>query len=231
MSEFSIISARNRALGIFISMSLGATLAFSLLPSIHSFYQLVSSWISLPLIAHNKLLEMSFFPFVCAFFYLSLPKRVRILCETSTACLKVLPTFCVPLLIAFVFGWIQGNYFSAKIENPAQDLFWFLLCIPLGEELLFRGWLWGLFTALFKGVFFTLTNPLPSQLVFTSLVFSLWHLQNIHHVSWPFLLFQLLYTLLTGLWLGYLRWRTNKILVPTLAHALINLTASLPMLL
>jgi membrane protease YdiL (CAAX protease family) len=225
------MSSRDRALGFFISISLGLTLAYSLLPSIHSFYELVSSWIPLPLAAQNKLFEMSFFPFVSALFYLSIPKRARISSGSSTPWLKVLPSFYIPLLIAFIFGWVQRSHFSVKVESPTQELFWFLLCIPLGEELLFRGWLWSLFTALFKEKFFTLTNPLPSQLVFTSLTFSLWHLQNMHHVSFAFLSFQLLYTLLTGLWLGYLRWRTNKILVSTMAHALINLTASLPMLL
>ena len=231
MIEISIISSRERRLGFFLSLALGLTLATTLLPGIHSLYLNLLRFLPLTSPAASKLLEMSLFGFVAGLFFLSIPKKARLPdCGLETI-RSLLPSFILPVLIALIFGCVLRNQFFVSSQNRIQDLFWFSICIPIGEELLFRGWLWAIFRSLFKKRFFTLTNPLPAELVFTSISFSVWHLQNYSEVSVPFLTFQLLYTFVTGLWLGYLRWRTGNISSSALAHTLINLAASLPTLL
>jgi membrane protease YdiL (CAAX protease family) len=231
MTDLAVISSKQKRLGYFLSISIGITLAFSLLPGIHTlFSQIVKlglgkSWIDSPIP------EMALFIFSSLLFFISLPRHSRQTEVPSETLIALAPSLILPVLIAFTFGWFVNRDFIGLDSHKLKDLFWFVLCIPLGEELLFRGWLWSIFRAIFKNTFFSLTNPLPSALIFSSLSFSLWHLQNFSHISAPFLIFQLMYTFFTGVWLGYLRWRTGQITSSILAHALINLAASLPCLL
>ncbi|MFM8315770.1 MAG: lysostaphin resistance A-like protein, partial [Deltaproteobacteria bacterium] len=206
-------------------------LAFSFLPSVHGFFSWVGTLFPNQAILNSKFFEMSLFTFFSALLYLTLPNRSQRHELRSEKMGTVIPSFFIPILIALVFGWVQRGRLMNASTDKFQDLFWFTICIPMGEELIFRGWLWAILKSLFKSHFYTLTNPLPAEWVYSSFAFSLWHLQNKGHVSLGFLVFQLVYSLLTGLWLGYLRWTTGKIITSTLAHALINLAASLPMLL
>ena len=231
MNEFSVVNPKTRIWGLLFTCLLGISLALTLLPSIHSFYTFLEPFIPAHPFGDPKLLEMSLFCSASALLYLSIPEKFRSSSDVSSSLKSILPSFFIPILIAFLFGWIQRHQFLVMSQNRVRDLFWFTVCIPIGEELLFRGWLWALMQALFKKQFFSLTNPLPIELVLSSFAFSLWHTQNYGHVSLGFLVFQLLYTLLTGFWLGYVRWKTGKILVSTLAHTSINLAASLPMIL
>lgn len=226
-----IISSKQRKLGLFLSVALGLTLAISFLPGIHALFSQFLEFQLIDKLANSQLIEMAFFVLVSLLFYLSVPSQARNT-ETGTESLSALfPSISFPLVIAFIFGLFIKQDVLSSSPNRTQDLFWVIVCIPLGEELLFRGWLWAIFRALFKSSFFTLTNPLPSALVFSSVSFSLWHLQNFNHISFPFLLFQMVYTFFTGIWLGYLRWKTGQISSSLLAHSLINLAASLPSLL
>ncbi len=231
MRELSFISQKDRLFGIFLSLGFGITLAFTLLPAIHYFYLFLAQSLSYPSPWTSKFTEMAFFTVISAVFFFSIPKSSRAPQPVIEPLRSLLPSFVLPIAIAFIFGIVLRNQFLVSSQNTLQDLFWFVVCIPWGEELLFRGWFWAVFKSLFKGHFFTLTNPLPAELVFSSLAFSLWHLQNYSQFSLSFLLFQLLYTFLTGLWLGYLRWKTGKITSSVLAHVLINLATSLMTLL
>lgn len=226
-----VISFKQRNLGLFLSATLGVTLAGSLQPGIHSIFSQFLKLNFFNPLTNSPLVEMALFALVSLLFYLSIPRSSRNT-EVSTASLSSLaPSFAIPVIIALAFGWVLNRTSLVSSQNRLQDLFWFVFCIPMGEELLFRGWLWAIFRSLFKNSLFTLTNPLPSALIFSSFSFSLWHLQNSQHISPPFLAFQVVYTFFTGVWLGYLRWRTGKITSSILAHALINLAASLPGLL
>ena len=104
---------------------------------------------------------------------------------------------------------------------------WYFLLGPVGEELLFRGWAYGLCLKLWGPRSPTLTNPLPLPIWFSTITFSLWHLQNFGHEPAGFVVFQLAYTIFAGLWLGYLRWGSGTMWVPILAHIALNLSANL----
>lgn len=231
MNPFLVISSQERRWAILLTVTLGITLAFSFLPAIHSFYVFLKPGLTTNAFGEPQLIEMSFFSFFCAILYLSIPKKSRGGDGNLIPISWAFYSFIIPVLIAALFGLTQRYLFSVVSYNRVKDVFWFVICIPIGEELLFRGWLWAILRSLFRKKYFSLTNPLPTELVLTSLAFSLWHLQNYSQVSLPFLVFQLLYTFLTGLWLGYLRWKTGKILISTLGHALINLASSLALLL
>jgi membrane protease YdiL (CAAX protease family) len=231
MTEFRLISAHHRKLGFLLSIGLGVTLALTFLPGIHTLFLVLNKAFKIQSPQESRWIEMSLFSCLAAIFYLSIPRSARAP-ETKTQTFKELsPTLILPTAIAFLFGWVLRHHFFVISEDRSQDVFWFVICIPLGEELLFRAWLWSIFKTLCRHSYFSLTNPLPSELVFTSLAFSFWHLQNQGQFSLGFLCFQLLYTFLTGAWLGYLRWRTGKIYPSVLAHSLLNLAASLPTLL
>lgn len=139
---------------------------------------------------------------------------------------KVTDTFWswpVAVLIAVGYGCAQGGPNLATLWKSAegrQVLLWFLIGIPLGEELLFRGWVRSIFHRLFPATSLTPTNPLPVAVWGGALAFSLWHVQT---GNW----FQVAYTVVTGLWLGYLREETGLIAAPIAAHAALNSAALL----
>ena len=228
MVEVEVISNQKRLLGLVISLVLGVALALTFLPSMAYVGKLVQNFLPTLFSEHPTWVEMALFVFVTAFMYVTLPLKARRFSGSFVSLKVLLPSFLPPVFIALVFGFVMRKFFFVQSLNFSQDFIWFVICIPLGEEFLFRGWLWAVFRSIFKGTFFTLTNPLPSEIIFTSLSFSLWHLQNLGKVSPSFLFFQLLYTFFTGIWLGYLRATTGKIAGPLLAHSLINLASSVP---
>lgn len=130
---------------------------------------------------------------------------------------KLLEMSALPFLIALIYGAVANS------TKPDQyDLLWYCLSVPIGEELLFRGWFYAVVNRLAGHRFISLTNPLPAAVFFSSLGFSLWHLQNLETMSWLQVAFQLVYTFFAGLWLGYLRWKTGKIVFPLAAHIGLN---------
>ncbi len=138
-----------------------------------------------------------------------------------------LPTFVLPLLIAFLYGMFLRPGPSLIRAGLSPDLLWYLIAVPLGEELLFRGWFYDLLDRRYEGRMATVTNPFPIAGWFSTLAFALWHLQNQDVSSPGFLAFQLGYTFLAGLWLSLLRWRTGGISASIVGHVAINVVASL----
>jgi membrane protease YdiL (CAAX protease family) len=123
----------------------------------------------------------------------------------------------LPILISFVFGRF----------HPGTPSWWNIFLVPVGEEFLFRGWFYTFFDRLFRGKLFTATNPLPLGVWASALAFSLWHLQNLGIEPWGFVLFQVGYTFLVGIWLGVIRWQTGSLLPVIALHVLLNAVSSL----
>jgi membrane protease YdiL (CAAX protease family) len=104
------------------------------------------------------------------------------------------------------------------ILKTAQDdgLLWLLVvafCVvaPISEELLARGFLYRGWSASFLRV--------PGAIILSSLVWTMLHLQY----DW----FALLNVFSLGLWFGYLRYRSQSILLTMVLHGLNNLAATL----
>lgn len=171
------------------------------------------------------------FPVLAGLFYLSVPSRASHL-PAGTRWEHPWKTFALPILISLVFGWFHPSPPLLQTLRVEPDrawvwLTWYVLFIPLGEEWLFRGWMYNLFERLWPGKFLTATNPLPVSVWMTSVAFSLWHWQNLGTDPLPLVALQATYTFFTGLWLACLRWQYNSIIPAIGAHATLNLAASL----
>jgi membrane protease YdiL (CAAX protease family) len=153
------------------------------------------------------------FPLLACFFHFTLPKSYRVWSATESF-QSLTEKSILPLMIAALFGVIMRSH-SGTASIDGNSFLWIVLLSPLGEEFLFRGWLFGLFKKL---------SPEPfTATLLTSLSFSLWHLQNYTLYSFSFLAFQLFYTFFCGVWLGYLREKSGNLKMSLVGHILINL--------
>lgn len=170
------------------------------------------------LFAYEDWIRMVLFPLFSLFFAVSLPVRI----PKVPAHFSLWKSAALPILLSILFGLLEPSP-RVSLFNPEhfRPALWFIVCIPLGEELLFRGWCFNLFTRL-STKFFSLTHPIPSAIVLSSLGFSLWHLQNLSQSPAPLVFFQVVYTFFTGLWLGYLRYHSGALLAPIAAHSALN---------
>lgn len=133
----------------------------------------------------------------------------------------------LPILISMGFGWSKGASFLNLPFNafPFKEAFWAWVLVPVGEELLFRGWLTRLLDRLFPESFIPLSPFFPVSLWGSAIAFSFWHLQNLDPSSYLFLILQLFYAFMVGIWLGFIRWQTQKIWPCIVAHSLLNFAA------
>ncbi len=156
---------------------------------------------------------------LCFFFWVSFPQKSKSPKLTKAATLWQISF--IPFLIALLFGYTLSPPVPGwSLDNPI--LWWYLVFVPVGEELLFRGWFYQLVERFWPNRVTTFTNPLPLAVWLSSLAFSLWHIQNLAHVPVAFGLFQITYTFFTGIWLGYVRWQSGSLFLPIVFHALIN---------
>ncbi len=221
--SFRIASRRLRWGTIAASVACGLVLAGGFLPTTRSLADAVGAYFP------GKWVSAVAFPGLAAFFFLTTP-RPPSADKPWLSVEKALWTIPVPMAISFVFGFFHRTpsvFELARSSDGKEALLWFLICIPLGEEWLFRGWLQSIAERLVPNVRLTETNPLPIAVWASALGFSFWHLQNAVIEPLGFVAFQMMYTLLTGLWLGYLRWATGRVLPCVLGHFALNLASNL----
>jgi membrane protease YdiL (CAAX protease family) len=210
---------RERLLAALLAVSAGTSLAVGCVPVAQS---IVDSFVApyLPGRAHVLAwLGCAAFPFLAGVFYFSFPRPKF---PVHSGAWRSLP---LAVLIAWVFGFLDGvPSFTFFLGSPETRLAlaWALFFAPLGEELLFRGWLFSVSHRLWSGANASYTNPLPLAVWVSAGAFSLWHLQNWGVDSAPRVLFQTLYAFPVGLWLGWFRWRTGSLIAPLVAHWAIN---------
>lgn len=113
-------------------------------------------------------------------------------------------------------------------ETPFADNTWFFeaVVVPLAEEGFFRGillsmLLWG-FAKLYSA-------PIAGWLaiIFSALIFSSAHLNNLGHYPTGFILFQVGFSTIVGFAFGYTRVKTGSIYPAILLHSLFNLAGTL----
>jgi membrane protease YdiL (CAAX protease family) len=178
---------------IFILLCLAIVLALQFIPVS---YSLISS-LNLGIAKEWGVLILS------GFFYLSTKPRFAFK-QTSL----MMQTFWLPMLIALVFGLLYP---------PTQSpLLWYLLIIPISEELLFRGWYFSIASRVL---------PISKVIWVSALAFSIWHLQN-YSMGLVFLAFQFVYTFFVGLWLGYVRSKSENVFLCIAFHVALNTVKS-----
>ena len=208
-----ILNLRERFLVIFLAACIGIFLSIGFIPT--------SDLLADFFLKNNPLVRMFSFVSLSLLFFITCQSKDN---KTGANYYLLSLTSLLPLLLSFLFGFYRGLPSCLTNTNAS---FWFLICIPLGEEFLFRGWLYNLFDRIFPLKFFTATNPLPSSIWGSSIGFSLWHIQNYGTLGFWGVLLQLTYCLVDGFWLGYLRWKTGGLIMPILMHFLLNLMFNL----
>jgi membrane protease YdiL (CAAX protease family) len=113
----------------------------------------------------------------------------------------------VLLGLSLFIGFGITKYFHS-VKYP----FVFFLIIPLVEELIFRGFIYGTLEKFGK----------YSPIIVSSILFGLHHLQYSNFSITTFIVFQILYTLSLGLLFGKIRKLSGSIYVSLLLHILIN---------
>ncbi|MFM8270008.1 MAG: lysostaphin resistance A-like protein [Pseudomonadota bacterium] len=205
--RFQIANSRQVILTFALSLLVGFVLGYGF---ISLSYRLLDG-----VLGDFKLLS---FPLLALFFVVSLP-------HSSHPVLWVYPqnrllTLCVlPLIIALGFG------VAKSFRADWNQAIWAWFIVPVGEELLFRGWVTSLLNRLNKNTFWGVAPLYPLSLWGSALAFSAWHLQNFDLVAFNFLIFQCIYTFCVGIWLGFIKWQTRKLWPCILAHCLLNLSA------
>ena len=122
-----------------------------------------------------------------------------------------------PLLYRLIMG-----------ETPFGANTWFFegIVVPFAEEGFFRGillsmLLWGFGKLYPEGTAEWLT------IIFSTLIFSTSHLNNLGHYPTAFILFQVGFSTILGMCFGYTRVKTGSIYPAILLHALFNLAGTL----
>lgn len=96
------------------------------------------------------------------------------------------------------------------------------LCVPLMEELLFRGFLFAVMEDAFPRNLHFGRFRLSIATVVTALAFGLWHLGGLRLPTDGFILFQVIYATIAGLLLGIMREKTGSIWAPWGVHFIID---------
>lgn len=207
---------------------LGALLAFSFIPFSRNLISQIlafSSFKPFPPLAQSFLKDFGFIILAFLLFF-SLPSRPS-LRPYSYNNRRLFLLSLLPLLISFGFGFRKPLIIgSIPLSSfPMKEALWAWVLIPLGEELLFRGWITRLLDRLFPQSFLTLAPFCPVSLWGSAFAFAFWHLQNLEPNNSLFVLFQLSYAFMVGVWLGFLKWQTQKLWPCILAHSLLNFVA------
>ncbi len=222
---FCIATPRQRFAALGVALGLGTFLSAGFLDVCA---QIVAFTLS-PSLTHRPTLmgwiECLAFPALAATFYFSFPRPIAT--KTASSNWDSIP---LALLIALAYGLIDqqpGLFFLPKSPEVVLAATWTLMLAPVGEEFLFRGWVFSIAHRLWPNCYATATNPLPLAVWISAIAFSLWHLQNWNPDNSAYVIFQIAYTLPAGLWLGWLRQRSHGLIAPTAAHMGINLASAL----
>lgn len=200
MTSYSFLSRKERLWLSFFFFSLGLLLALGFVDASRTLFLylfgplLTKQWPEWPPFA-----ALIAFPLLSLVFYLSLPSKAVAFPGWAPSPMK---SSALPLACALGFGILLP-----AVPKPLEwvQLIWIGLSVPVAEELLFRGWVWNLTTHLAGSRLSTFTSPLPAPVLYTSLCFAVWHLQNLSVYSVPATLWQILYTFFASIWLCSLR--------------------------
>lgn len=96
------------------------------------------------------------------------------------------------------------------------------LCVPLAEELLFRGFLFAVLDDAFPRKWSFGRLRLSIAIVVTAFAFGLWHLGGLRMPTDGFIMFQVIYATIAGLLLAIMRENTGSIWAPWVVHFVVN---------
>jgi len=100
------------------------------------------------------------------------------------------------------------------------------LLTPFTEELLFRGFMYGVLVDMYPSSEAS-QRWISKPVLFTAVLFGLWHFLAIYLVGWGWGLGYVGYAFFAGLVMGYVRRRSGSVLGPFLMHAVGNFIVTL----
>lgn len=98
------------------------------------------------------------------------------------------------------------------------------LISPAAQDLLFTGYLYGVFVAVFPGRLSGKVS-LEKAIPMTALFFALWHLPNFAGLPVGYVVFQLIYVFIGGVWVLLARQMTGSLWPGVLTHMAVNYVA------
>lgn len=124
------------------------------------------------------------------------------------------------LAVAAVVGVFRMTGASAPYDATLGEF----VLVPVGEELLFRGFLLGALLELFRR---RQVGPHPAAwaIVISAAAFGIGHLGNLGYVDTAFVVLQVLVAFVFGVVAGHVRVRTGSVVGPVLMHATMNVVA------
>lgn len=156
-----------------------------------------------------------------------------------------IPVFWAPQFFGYRFGEISKHwkmllgmtvfFVGAPLlyrlivgETPFGANTWFFegIVVPFAEEGFFRGILLSMLLWGFGKLYAANTADILT-LIFSTLIFSTAHLNNLGHYPTGFILFQVGFSTIVGLAFGYTRVKTGSIYPAIILHALFNLAGTL----
>jgi membrane protease YdiL (CAAX protease family) len=197
-------------------------------PTSVELWEVLARGLGLPLESGLDLGRNIAFPVLAYLFFISLGKNQLTRAPLPAPRWSTWKISLLPIVIAFAFGLLkEGTALFENLWDPLNrsSVIWFVISVPVGEELLFRGWFYTLIERVSGKKWLTSTNPMPVAVWMSAMAFSIWHLQNWNFSGPQATLFQVGYTFFTGIWLGSLRWLTRSLWIPILAHLAINALA------
>jgi membrane protease YdiL (CAAX protease family) len=121
----------------------------------------------------------------------------------------------------FLIAPFEPALFGASYVRPSM-----YLLTPFSEELLFRGFMYGVLVDMYPSSEAS-RKWISKPVLLTALLFGLWHFRWIGSIGWGWGLAQVGGTFLAGLVMGYVRRRSGSVLGPFVMHAAWNFMATL----
>ncbi len=209
------LNSHEKIKAVLLATALGVLLCF-FLPFTHFLYVEGVS----PYFGKVTSLKFSLFPILAIGLYFTLNPSWK---WSSKGLSFLLYSTPFPVMLAFLYGRLTSIFEGELLE--ASTYYWYVVCIPIGEEFLFRGWVFEIFERRFPEKILLRTVPFSVTLWITSLLFSLWHFQNLGRNPFGLVLIQVVYTFFTGFWLGQIRLRAGNPIPSCIAHSLLNLAS------
>ncbi|MFC7363279.1 CPBP family intramembrane glutamic endopeptidase [Nocardioides astragali] len=124
------------------------------------------------------------------------------------------------LAVATVVGAFRMTGSTAPYDATVGEF----VLVPVGEELLFRGFLLGALLELFRRRHVGSHSPAWAVLI-SAAAFGIGHLGNLGYVDTAFVILQVFVAFIFGVVAGHVRVRTESIVGPVLMHATMNVVA------
>ena len=126
----------------------------------------------------------------------------------------------------YAICWLWGSQtFPSEVVLSSRQPSAYLLT-PFREELLFRGFMYGVLVDMYPSSEAS-GRWISKPVLFTAILFGLWHWGCISVAGWGWGLGYIAFTFLAGLVMGYVRRRSGSVLGPFVMHAVGNFIVGL----